>query len=240
MNRQTTIFLFSLALAILTAMPASSQASKKAEDPEAAYTRVINQRAQKIVDTLGITDKAKAKRVRDIIAGQYRSLRQIHDTRDAKIKAAKEKAGDDKDKQAVEAGVKTIRDKAKIQQDQLHQKYLKRLSVELTPEQIVKVKDGMTYGVLQVTYNQYLATMPDLTGEQKAQIMAFLVEARENAMDGGSSEEKQQGFRNYKGKINNYLAAAGYDLKKAEQDLRQRKEAASADKRTKTQETKSR
>lgn len=239
MNRQTKIFLFGLVLAILTAIPASSQVSKKVEDPEAAYTRVINQRAQKIVDTLGITDSAKAKRVRDIIAGQYRSLRQIHDARDAKIKAAKKQAGDDKDKKAIEAGEKTIRDKAKIQQDQLHKKYLKKLSVELTPEQIIKVKDGMTYGVLQVTYNQYLAMLPALTDEQKAQIMAFLVEARENAMDAGSSEEKHQWFRNYKGKINNYLSAASYDLKKAEQDLRSRREAASAEKRPQAQDTKS-
>jgi len=213
------ILILGVALMIISSISAS-QESETAEDPEAAYTRVINQRAQKIVDTLGITDSAKAKRVRDIIAEQYRSLRDIHDGRDAQIKTAKEKAGDDKS--AVEAAEKDIRDKAKAKQDRFHKEYLQKLSVELTPEQVDKVKDGMTYGVLQATYNQYLAMLPGLTDQQKAKIMAFLVEARENAMDGGSSEEKHNWFRKYKGKINNYLSAAGYDLKKAEQDLRKR------------------
>ena len=222
MKRQMKMLVVSIVLITISAVSAS-QESKTTEDPEEAYTRVINQRAQKIVDTLGITDAEKAKRVRDIIAGQYRSLRDIHDSRDAQIKTAKEKAGDDKS--AAEAAEKEIRDKAKIQQDKLHKEYLKKLSVELTPEQVDKVKDGMTYGVLQVTYNQYLAMLPDLTDQQKAEIMKFLVEARENAMDGGSSQEKHNWFRKYKGKINNYLSAAGYDLKKAEQDLKQRQQA---------------
>jgi L-ribulose-5-phosphate 3-epimerase len=217
--RQMKILILGIALMIISAISASQQ-PKTAEDPEAAYTRVINQRAQKIVDTLGITDSAKAGRVRDIIAGQYRSLRDIHDGRDAQIKAAKEKAGDEKS--TVEAAEKEILDKAKAQQDKLHKEYLQKLSVELTPEQVDKVKDGMTYGVLQATYKQYMAMLPDLSDQQKAKIMAFLVEARENAMDGGSSEEKHNWFRKYKGKINNYLSAAGYDLKKAEQDLKQR------------------
>jgi len=232
MKRQMKIFIMGIALTVLSAASAS-QESKTAEDPEAAYTRVIKQRAQKIVDTLGITDTKKAERVRDIIAGQYRSLRDIHDGRDAQIKAAKKKAGDDI--KAAQAEEKSIRDKAKKQQDKLHKEYLKKLSVELSPEQIDKVKDGMTYGVLQVTYNQYLATLPDLTDQQKEKIMALLVEARENAMDGGSSQEKHQWFRKYKGKINNYLSAAGYDLKKAEEDLRQRQKAASAVKQPQAQ-----
>ena len=225
MKRQMKMLVVSIVL-ITISVESASQESKTAEDPEAAYTKVINQRAQKIVDTLGISDIEKAKRVRDIIVGQYRSLRNVHDRRDALIKDAKEKAGEDKS--AAEAAEKEIRDKAKAQQDKLHKEYLKNLSVELTPEQIDKVKDGMTYGVLQVTYNQYLAMLPDLTDQQKDKIMALLIEARENAMDGGSSEEKHNWFRKYRGKINNYLSAAGYDLKKAEQDLRQRPKTASA------------
>ena len=179
MKRQMKMLVVSIVL-ITISVESASQESKTAEDPEAAYTKVINQRAQKIVDTLGISDIEKAKRVRDIIVGQYRSLRNVHDRRDALIKDAKEKAGEDKS--AAEAAEKEIRDKAKAQQDKLHKEYLKNLSVQLTPEQIDKVKDGMTYGVLQVTYNQYLAMLPDLTDQQKDKIMALLIEARENAM----------------------------------------------------------
>ena len=88
-----------------------------------------------------------------------------------------------------------------------------KLSVELTAQQVDQVKDGMTYGVLPVTYRTYLAQTPNLTEAQKQQTMAYLVEARELAMDGGSSEEKHAIFRKYKGKINNYLSAQGYKLK---------------------------
>ena len=38
-------------------------------------------------------------------------------------------------------------------------------------------------------------------------------------MDAGSSDEKHAWFGKYKGKINNYLAAAGYNMKQAEKNL---------------------
>ncbi|HOB33816.1 MAG TPA: DUF3826 domain-containing protein, partial [Verrucomicrobiota bacterium] len=40
------------------------------------------------------------------------------------------------------------------------------------------------------------------------------------AMDQGSSNEKHAIFNKYKGRINNYLVRAGYDLKKGEENLR--------------------
>ena len=87
----------------------------------------------------------------------------------------------------------------------------------------------MTYGVCQVTFSGYLAMLPDLTEEQKKHIMFFLVEAREIAMDAGSSREKHQWFGKYKGKINNYLSAAGYDLKKASKEWNNRRKTAGYD-----------
>jgi len=44
-------------------------------------------------------------------------------------------------------------------------------------------------------------------------------------MDAGSSEKKHQWFGKYKGRINNYLAAAGINMKQAEQDWKKRREA---------------
>jgi len=72
---------------------------------------------------------------------------------------------------------------------------------------------------MEITYNVYLKMMPDLSVEQKRQIRAWLWEARELAMDQGSSKEKHGVFGKYKGKINNYLSAAGYNLKEAEKNL---------------------
>lgn len=53
-----------------------------------------------------------------------------------------------------------------------------------------------------------------LKEEEKAQIMAWLVEAREFAMDAENSNKKHAAFGKYKGRINNYLSKRGYDLVK--------------------------
>jgi hypothetical protein len=79
---------------------------------------------------------------------------------------------------------------------------------------------------VQVTYNRYLELLPELNEEQKREILANLLEAREHAMDGGSSEEKHALFGKYKGRINNYLSAQGFDLKAAENELAARKRQA--------------
>lgn len=61
--------------------------------------------------------------------------------------------------------------------------------------------------------------LPELTDTQKQYIMSRLEEAREIAMDAGSSIEKHEWFGRYEGRINNYLSTAGYDLKAASKRL---------------------
>lgn len=185
---------------------------------ESAYTKAIIQRAEKIVVALGVADTNKSARVSGIIAQQYRDLSAIHEVRDAQLKQAREKAG--ADKTAVNAAVEVVRAETKPKLDKLHGEFLGKLSAELSAEQVDKVKDGMTYGVLPLTYGVYLKMYPELTDEQKTQIKTWLTEARELAMDGSTSDEKHAVFGKYKGKINNYLSKAGYDAKKAEQNLK--------------------
>jgi hypothetical protein len=214
-----------LGLYLLT-FTATGQAGgkKEAADQAAAYTRSITQRADKIVAPLHLADAGKATRVRDLIVRQYRHLNQIHTDRDAQLQAAKEKAG----KATAEARVKGIEAKAREQLTKRHGRFLVRLGAELTPAQVEQVKDGMTYGVVPITYKGYLAMLPELTQPQKAQILAWLVEARELAMDAESSEKKHATFGKYKGRINNYLSAAGYNLKQAGADWQKRLQAEQA------------
>lgn len=196
-----------------------------ASDAEAAYTQDITKRADKIVASLGITDETKKTRVRDLIAQQYQSLRKIHDVRDAKIDESKRTLTNDG--AAAEAWVKVARDAANLKLTDAHRRFVARLSVELTPEQVDKVKDGLTYGVVGITYKRYLELFPAMKDEDKREILADLVEAREYAMDGGKSEEKHAIFGKYKGRINNYLSKAGYDMKKAEKTLADKEKTAS-------------
>jgi len=205
-------------LVVLTLMIVSSkmlwaQDVQTKEQKEANYTKMITDRAAKIVTSLDISDVETSIKVRDIISKQYRDLSEIHDLRKEKLKIAKEKAKEDKEKS--EAEVKQAESEAELAMNKLHKKYLKNLSKKLSDSQVEKVKDGMTYGVLPITYKGYQEMLPNLNEAQKTQILAYLTEAREHAMDAESSEKKHAWFGKYKGKINNYLSAAGIDMKKA-------------------------
>jgi hypothetical protein len=98
----------------------------------------------------------------------------------------------------------------------------------LTPGQVETVKDEMTYNKVRNDSAAFNDMLPNLTEEQKAYIIAQLKEAREIAMDQGSSKEKHEVFGKYRGRINNYLAKQGYDLKQASKDWAERRKARAA------------
>jgi Spy/CpxP family protein refolding chaperone len=168
---------------------------KTAEDTEAAYTRAIEGRTADILTLLTLTNSTAKEKVRDTIMAQYRALRAWHDINDAKLKAAR---SDTNATAQIRRSLKSV-----------HDEFIAKLSACLTPEQVEKVKDKMTYGKVQFTYAGYLAAYPDLTEENKQKILELLKQAREEAMDGGSAEEKTAIFQRYKGKINNYLSKQG-------------------------------
>lgn len=213
--------IFKITMALLLMALIGCGGAQKSFEPE--YVKVTNQRAQKIVDDLGITESDKELVVRDIIANQYRNLSWIQDGRDRKIDALDNANMTETEKDVV---IEKIESKAQKEVDKLHKKYVNALERQLNEKQVVQVKDGMTYGVVPLTYNGYQEMLPQLTNEQKKVIYENLVEAREHAMDAGSSDKKHWWFGKYKGKINNYLSSQGYDLKQASKDWQARIEAA--------------
>ena len=169
----------------------TAQVALKTEGQDPQNVETIKGRAQKIVDGLQLTDAKKAENVRNIIANRYFLLNDIHS-----------KYGKD-------------------QQDALYAELYKHhfelasaLSLYLNEEQIDAVKDGMTYGRLKRDYNAQLDMIPTLKEEEKAQILIWLKEAREYAMDAADSKGKHFWFDKYRGRTNNWLSARGYDLKK--------------------------
>jgi len=88
------------------------------------------------------------------------------------------------------------------------------LSLYLNEAQVEAVKDGITFGVVKVTYDATLDMIPSLKTEEKTQILAWLKEGREFALDAETSNKKHEAFGKYKGRINNYLSKIGYDLVK--------------------------
>lgn len=190
------------------------------QDPE--YIKVTNERATKIVEKLALGNKEKETAVTNIIAQQFRDLSKIHDGRDAEIKKVKDDSSLSKEKQ--NASIDKLKADADKSIAKLHKAYLKKLGIQLNEAKITEVKDGMTYGVLPITVAGYNDMLPNLTKEQKEYIYNALVEAREHAMDGGSSKEKHGWFGKYKGRINNYLSKQGYDLNKESTDWHKRVE----------------
>lgn len=180
-------------LAALTQL-AGAQALSSPE-AEAKYTKAIEGRATEAVNQLGLTDTNQITRVHATIVSQYRALRTWHDEYDPKLKAAK---GDTNATATIKASLKTI-----------HEEFLARLAADLSPEQVEQVKDKMTYGKVQFTFKGYMIEYPDLNEAQKAEVLRLLKEAREEAMDAGSADEKSAIFNRYKGKINNYLSKQG-------------------------------
>ncbi len=189
-----------------------------------AYLKVITGRADKIVSTLGLTDSVKYDKVRSVIVEQYSFINTHHEQKEASIKAIKEQSKGDKSK--MQAKVEKLNKRAEIRLHKQQKLYLSKLSKELSAEQVEKVKDGMTYGVLPNTYRAYQEMLPKLTNEQKKQILAYLTEAREHAISAPTSKQKHAWFGKYKGRINNYLSAQGIDMKKASLEWEERVRAA--------------
>lgn len=193
---------------------------KENRDPK--YVESIVSRSQKIVDKLGINDAKVAEDVRNVIANRYFTLNDIYETRDAKVKEIKES---DLVGEAKNNALKAAEDAKDAALYRIHFAFPADLSLFLTEEQIEAVKDGMTYGVLKMTYDSHLDMIPSLKKEEKAQIYAWLKEAREFAIDAENSDRKHAFFGKYKGRINNYLAKRGYDLTKEREEWYKRVKA---------------
>lgn len=217
-----------LLLLALVVVYAPLMAQKDVAAQRAEYLDVVTKRADKIVAGLGVGKTRRQGKVRSLIANQYVALNDIYALRDSRKTAAKAAA-----KATGASGNAAIKEADSLAQksvDSLHPIYLSRLGKLLNINQVAQVKDGMTYGVLPNTYKAYQEMLPNLTEAQKTQILAWLTEAREHAMDAESSEKKHGWFGKYKGRINNYLSAAGIDMKQAGIDWQNRIKAQQASK----------
>ena len=176
---------------------------------EPSYVNTIIGRAQKATDELGITWTPMGQNVQNIIANRYFKLNDIYAERDSIKKS---------DKQLADAlcDSKLYRSHFGFDAD---------LSTYLNPQEIERVKDVMTFHVVKVTYDAQCDMIPTLKEEEKAQILTWLKEARELAIDAESSKKKHEVFGKYKGRINNYLSKRGYDLNKEREEWYKRVKA---------------
>ena len=206
----------------LLSITVSAQVALKSDGLDAKYVENILGRSQKIVDGLQLGDAGKAENVRNIIANRYFLLNQIHEACNDTKKWAKGNL-QDSERQHVTDDAERKRD-AELYKH--HFELATALSAYLTADQIDAVKDGMTFGRLKRDYQAQQDMIPSLTDEEKHQILLWLKEAREYAMDAGDSKQKHAWFDKYRGRTNNWLSARGYDLKKEREAWQKRIEEA--------------
>lgn len=195
-----------------------------AQTEQDEYIKVITERSDKIIAGLGILDSIAYYQARALVVNQYVAINAHHEAREVEVKKIKDKF----------AGQEVLLDQTRAayeaEEDErlrvLHATFIKKLEDVLAPIQIEAVKNGMTYGVLPLTYRAFQEMIPTLKSEEKAWILLWLTEARELAMDEPDSRAKHQVFGKYKGRINNYLSKQGYDLQKEGDAWKARREAA--------------
>lgn len=200
----------------LSTIAQETSAPPTADEREAHYAQALERRVDRIFERLKIEDAAKAARVRTLLLLQYRTLR----ARDEVINAQLRAVGKDPDDYAARAELRLRLSKP------LHEWFVSILALELTPAQLEAVKDVMTYDTVRVTADAYAQIIPGLKDADKAWITERLKAAREEAMDGGSANEKAHIFQKHKDAINVELTARGYDVAKAYQDWEARQAGA--------------
>ena len=190
-------------LSLFTLTANAQQVVLNDEGRDSAYVENIKGRAQKIVDGLQLTDSEQARAVRNIIANRYFLLNDIHAKYD-----------------------KSQQDALQAELYRHHFELASALALYLNDEQIEAVKDGMTFGRLKRDYQATQDMIPSLSDFEKRQVLIWLKEAREYAMDAADSKGKHFWFDKYRGRTNNWLSSRGYDLKKERDNWMKRIEEA--------------
>jgi len=175
------------------------------------YVETIVGRTLKIVDKLALKNPDVAKNVLNIVANRYFKLNDIYAVRDSAVNKIKMSGltGD-----AKTTALNAAQNEKEAALYRSHFAFPGHLSLFINESQIEEVKDGITFGVVKVTYDATLDMIPTLKEEEKVQILAWLKEGREFALDAETADKKHEAFGKFKGRINNYLSARGYDLVK--------------------------
>ncbi len=202
MKRILLLFLCCVGCCLATS---AQQVALDSAGRDASYVNTIVSRSTKIVDALKLSDKATYANVLNIVCNRYFKINDI----------------DEKFKEQPARDAELYKH---------HFEFAADLANYLDDHQIEQIKDGMTYGVVPKTYQAHLEMIPALKENEKLQILNWLKEAREFAIDAPDAKSKHAWFGKYKGRINNWLSKRGYNLDAERQAWYKRIEAAKKNK----------
>jgi Protein of unknown function (DUF3826) len=185
----------------------------------------VDKRAAGWVQSLQLTDTARAARVTVVIATHLKTIRDWYNdhpytTVPGGIDPATGKTLSTMDRQiiAISAMPRSI-----------HEALMSGLRKDLTEDQVGLILDKYTIGKVAFTLNGYKAIVPDLTAAEEATILANLQQAREQAVDYKNTKQISAIFEIYKTRNEQYLNSNGrnwHALFKAYVDEQKAKKAA--------------
>jgi hypothetical protein len=202
---------FGIAICMLMFISTARAVELDSKNRDPKYVETIVSRSKKIVDKLELKNADVAQNVVNIVANKYFTLNDIYAKRDSDVAKIKRSTLASEAKKAASNAAQNEKEAALYRS---HFAFPADLSLYLNESQIEEIKDGITYGVVKVTYDALQEMILTLKAEEKIQILAWLKEAREFSIDAESSNKKHEAFGKYKGRINNYLSKRGYDLDK--------------------------
>jgi hypothetical protein len=200
-------------LAVVALLTFASPATLRAADSPAldeATQKKVDQKADKLIDGLKIVDADKASKAKTITREWLVAMLGWHKEHDAELKGLwsewnKARAVVPKDEFPGEVIAHKL-DDAYASLKPAYDDFIKRLSTELTPEQIDALKEtwsrspGMTR-----TYKAYLEIAPDLSEQDKQVIHDRMLMAREAAMLTDSDKEIVSIYKRHKVKVEQYI-----------------------------------
>lgn len=192
---------FTVSTAMMHAAEAEAPAAFQVEKADAE----IEKNAEAWAGTLGLHDLQKTERIKSAITLHLKAVRDWHNSHPFSI---------------VPAGINPATGQALSNQDRqliadsamprsVHEELMSTLRKELTPPQVEAVLDKYTVGKVAFTLKGYKAIVPDLTPAEEEVIVAYLEQAREQAIDFKGMKLISAVFEIYKTKCEQHLNANG-------------------------------
>lgn len=178
--------------------------------------------SNRVMQKLALSDEWLAEQVRNLLAFQYQKMDAIYADKLSQTTEMEHASLSvtEKEKRSVQ-----IWEESKGALDAQRDKLFGKLEPLLSDEQIEVIKNEMTYNGFQKELSRFEQLLPALTEEHQAAIVVYLKEARENALNVLTNRERNQWFTKYRGRANNYLSKQGYNLRKATEELEDRRKS---------------
>lgn len=185
----------------------------------------LESKATQWVKSLSLNDAAKEARLTNVIATHLIAVKEWNNTHPAS---------------SVPAGINPATGTKLSEMDRqiiansampasVHQNLMTGLKAGLTEEQVETVLDKYTIGKVAFTMGGYHAIVPNMTPKEDSVILAFMKQAREQAVDFKSMTQISAIFEIYKTKSEQYLNMNGRnwrDMYRAYSDAAKAKKAA--------------